>query len=201
MKIYIKAYILEPSDFQKMSGQDDLRAEIQQLQEENEKLRQKLQEAQLLRKDKELTQGVKRKEWAGVLKQKQLEQELQISLKRMARNNQILEGLMGKLKKRSSLPVYLRNEASMYMYNELETLAKELQTPAKKHPMQGCLTTDTGGTSRSLDVETAEKKSETKTGQTLVKISRPNPTRQQTKESHFHRKQKDPLIVEIPGRT
>src|SRR6218665_838507 len=184
-----------------MSGQDDLRAEIQQMQEENEKLRQKLQEAQLLRKDKELTQGVKRKEWAGVLKQKQLEQELQISLKRMARNNQILEGLMGKLKKRSSLPVYLRNEASMYMYNELETLAKELQTPAKKHPMQGCLTTDTGGTSRSLDVETAEKKSETKTGQTLVKISRPNPTRQQTKESHFHRKQKDPLIVEIPGRT
>lgn len=177
-----------------MPGQDDLRAEIQQLQEENEKLRHKLVEAQEKhRKDKEMTQGVKRKEWASVLKQKQLEQELQIFLERLARNHQVLEGLMGKLKKRSSLPVYLS------MDSDLEALARRLQTPTKKNPMQGCLTTDTGCTSRSLDVETEEKKLETKTDQTLVNIS--NQTTQQMKQSHFHRKQQDPLIVEIPGRT
>ena len=44
-----------------MPRQDDLRAEIKQLQEENEKLRQKLEEEQeTLSQDRELTQGVKK---------------------------------------------------------------------------------------------------------------------------------------------
>lgn len=131
-----------------------------------------------LRQEKERTQCIKRT------------QKLGMSQKRMTRNNQLLESLIGEVKRVGSLPSCFRYDSAMSCTRVDRNGSRLFEGK------QGSSTTITTERSHWPWVA-AEQKSD----QSVNNIN--NEVKEQrlvTLQLDLHRKQRDPLIVQIPGR-